>query len=513
MGRHLGDQETRAALVRAMTEDQNPGVRIKALEALAPHAKDKDVRAALVHTVRNDTTPGLRVMAIDLLTSEPDRDIAGVLQELVASEPNNYVKMRCQRALVDLERIGRRLLMRVVSMPTLRFQMKTLALLLGAALSLSAQTFGPIAKDGRFWVQQETGEMAPGSRLRVSVIGAVTVEGRAEPHFEYRVTRRVKADSEAEAKAIFERAHLAAVRRGPTATLTLEEPNCGRCAFAAELEVGVPQTLQEAIVGTRGGEVHIHNVAGRVIADSAGGAMEIGGVGGAVRATTAGGPISLGTIGGEVLCETAGGTISVDDARSNATLTSSGGSIRAGSIGGFLRAETAGGDVTAARVNGRVTAGTSGGSILIGQAGGPVNAESAGGSIEVAFAPKGVRVETAGGRIRLNDVAGQVYAANASGDIQAVFLDGAPLADSLLETNLGTIVVYLPANARLAVEATVDFAKGMNRIETDFPGIQIVQGEDGPGLSALHASGSLNGGGPVLRIRNTSGRIQIRKRQ
>ncbi|MEZ5391335.1 MAG: hypothetical protein R2724_00330 [Bryobacterales bacterium] len=99
-------------------------------------------------------------MAIDLLTSEPDRDIAGVLQELVASEPNNYVKMRCQRALVDLERIGRRLLMRVVSMPTLRFQMKTLALLLGAALS-SGETFGPIAKDGRFWVQQETGEMAP----------------------------------------------------------------------------------------------------------------------------------------------------------------------------------------------------------------------------------------------------------------------------------------------------------------------------------------------------------------
>lgn len=102
LGRHLGDQETRAALIRAMTEDQNPGVRIKALEALAPHAKDKDVRAALVHTVRHDTTPGLRVMAIDLLTSEPDREIAGVLQELVSSEPNNYVKMRCQRALVDL---------------------------------------------------------------------------------------------------------------------------------------------------------------------------------------------------------------------------------------------------------------------------------------------------------------------------------------------------------------------------------------------------------------------------
>ena len=390
---------------------------------------------------------------------------------------------------------------------------KAIGLLLAAVMSLSAQTPGPIARDGRFWVQQETGEIDRGSRLRVSVIGAVTIDSHAKPQFEYRVTRRVKADSEEQARMIFERARLTAARLGPTATLTLEEPGCGRCAFAAELEVRAPQSVQEVIVGTQGGEVRIHNLEGRVIADSAGGAMEIGGIGGAVRATTAGGPISLGAIGGEVRCETAGGTITVDNARGNATLTSSGGSIKAGSIGGFLRAETAGGDVIATRVEGRVIAGTSGGSIAIGQAGGPVNAESAGGSIDIAFAPRGVRAETAGGRIRLNDVAGQVYAANATGDIQAFFLDGVPLRDSLLETNLGTIVVYLPPNARMAVEATVDFAKGINRIESEFADIQVTQVGDSPGMTALHASGALNGGGPLLRIRNTNGRIQIRKRQ
>jgi hypothetical protein len=393
------------------------------------------------------------------------------------------------------------------------FDWKLASLALAAVASLSAQTLGPIARDGRFWVQQETGEIDRGSRLRVSVIGGVTIDGREAPHFEYRVTRRVKADSEAEARQIFERARLSASRSGPTATLTLEEPNCGRCAFSAELEVGAPLNLQEAIVGTRGGEVRIHKIAGRVIADSAGGAMEIGDIGGAVRATTAGGPISLGVIGGEVLCETAGGMISLDNGRGDATLTSSGGPIKVGTIGGSLRAETAGGDVTATRVEGRVIAGTSGGSIAIGQAGGLVNAESAGGSIEVAFAPKGVRAETASGRIRLNDVAGQVYAANGTGDIQAVFLDGAPLADSLLETNLGVIVVYIPANARLEVVATIDFAKGLNRIESEFDAIRVTPVSDTPGGAALHASGALNGGGPVLRIRNTNGRIQIRKRQ
>ncbi len=384
---------------------------------------------------------------------------------------------------------------------------------LAAALSLPGQTFGPIARDGRYWVQQQTGEIDRGSRLRVSVVGAVTIDGHDAPHFEYRVTRRVKAEREEQARAIFERARLVAARQGPTATLTLEDPSCGRCAFEADLEVRAPRGIHEAIVGTRGGEVRIHDVAGRVIADSAGGGMEIGGIGGALRATTAGGSISLGSIGGEVRCETAGGTITVDDAQRDATLTSSGGSIKVGVIGGSLRAETAGGDVAATRVGGRVIAGSSGGSISIGQAGGPVNAETAGGSIEVAFAPQGVRAETAGGRIRLQDVAGQVHAANATGDIQAVFLAGAPLRDSLLEANVGAIVVYLPPTVAMTIEATVDFAKGLNRIESEFADIEVTQVGETAGTAALRASGALNGGGPVLRIRNTSGRIQIRKRR
>lgn len=102
LGHNLDNGEIRQALMRAMVEDQNPGVRVKALESLAPHAKDPDVRAALVRTVRTDDNPGIRVMAIDLLTADPDREIAGVLQDLVATETNNYVRMRCQKALVEL---------------------------------------------------------------------------------------------------------------------------------------------------------------------------------------------------------------------------------------------------------------------------------------------------------------------------------------------------------------------------------------------------------------------------
>ncbi len=39
------------------------------------------------------------------------------------------------------------------------FEAKAIALLLAATISLSAQTLGTIARDGRFWVQQETGKI------------------------------------------------------------------------------------------------------------------------------------------------------------------------------------------------------------------------------------------------------------------------------------------------------------------------------------------------------------------
>jgi hypothetical protein len=389
------------------------------------------------------------------------------------------------------------------------------AVVFGLAATLGAQvqppTFGPVARDGRDWIQQENGVIERSSRLRISFGGTVRIDGRPSDDIEYRVMRRVRANSEAEARELFEQARLAVSRSGPTATLALAEPPCVRCGFVADLAIAVPNSLQEAIVGAGAGDIHVSGIEGRVNADSAGGSIELDVIGGSVRATAAG-PIALGSIGGEVRCQTAGGSISVQVARGDATLTTSGGAITVGEVGGALRAETAGGDVRAARVGGLVAAATSGGSIAIGQAGGTVNVETAGGSIEVAFAPRGVRAETAGGHIRLRDVAGRVQAASAAGDIQAFFLDGAPAGDSVLETNVGTIVVWLPAGARMAVDATVEFGKSLDRIRSDFDTIRAVRHGDGLGVQSVRAQGALNGGGPLLRIRNTNGRIEIRRR-
>ena len=104
LGPGSGDAEVRRAMIQALLEDENPGVRLNALGSLAAHKDEPEVRAALIQALQQDDNPGVRVQAIDLLTlelagDEQDRELAGVLQEVVRSESNNYVKMRGEQAL------------------------------------------------------------------------------------------------------------------------------------------------------------------------------------------------------------------------------------------------------------------------------------------------------------------------------------------------------------------------------------------------------------------------------
>ena len=373
----------------------------------------------------------------------------------------------------------------------------------------AAQTLSPLRREGGYYVQEERGELPAAPRLRISSTGAVEVEGGVGRQVSYQLTRKVKASSEGEAQRLFDEAPLTAARQGGSVTLRVDKPSCWSCGFSAALHVSAPHATQEALISTTGGAIRVSNIEGRVNADTAAGAISADNIGGGVRATTSGGPITLGAIGGPVRCETAGGPIKVGAVRGETVLSTSGGRIEVGEVLGSLRAETSGGDIKAQRVAGEVFAGTSGGVIQIGEALGRVVAETAGGSIEIAKAPQGVTADTAGGRIRLTEVAGAIRAASAAGNIEAVFLNGSPVADSLIETNAGAIVVFLPASLRVAVDASVGFARGLNRIESEFADIQVVRGSGG--ASEVRAVGVLNGGGPVLRIRNTSGRIQIRR--
>jgi len=141
-----------------------------------------------------------------------------------------------------------------------------------------------------------------------------------------------------------------------------------------------------------------------------------------------------------------------------------------------------------------------------------VTAESSGGAIQVNSA-KGVRCESAGGAIRLRNVAGAVHAFANSGSILAELVSGSFagkfMTDSILSTNAGDITVLIPSNLALTLQAAMNRAFGAYQFR--FPQFRPRVGGIA-GAGPLVAEGSLNGGGPLLRVNVTGGTIYLRRR-
>jgi hypothetical protein len=94
--------EVRDALLNAVAHDSNAGVRLKALDGLKPLAGDPQVRRTLAQVLLADDNPAVRMQVVDLLVSHRDDSMVGVLQNLVQKEDNNYVRLKCEKALKDM---------------------------------------------------------------------------------------------------------------------------------------------------------------------------------------------------------------------------------------------------------------------------------------------------------------------------------------------------------------------------------------------------------------------------
>jgi len=94
--------EVRGALLAALQHDPNAGVRLKALDGLKEFANDPETRKALTQVLLNDENPGVRTQVIDLLMQHRSDSMVGVFQELMGKEDNGYIRMRCQKALHEM---------------------------------------------------------------------------------------------------------------------------------------------------------------------------------------------------------------------------------------------------------------------------------------------------------------------------------------------------------------------------------------------------------------------------
>ncbi len=237
-----------------------------------------------------------------------------------------------------------------------------------------------------------------------------------------------------------------------------------------------------------------------------GGHIQVAGAAGDLNAFTAGGFINTGYIQGEASLHSGGGHIRSAGIGGKAELATEGGNITVGKAGNFVQVKTGGGQIDFGEVRGSVHAQTGGGGIRVMYVSGPMDVESSGGSICLTRVSGAVRAETGSGTITawINPAAASSGTSSASSSATvAVSLSGA----SQLISGEGDIVVFLPRNLAANIEAIIEHG-GEHRIEAD-PALALQVTKLGPSNGPLKAVAALNGGGPVLKLRTTGGRIKL----
>jgi len=102
------DPEVKAALISALEGDDNPGVRQQALRVLMHQSLDNEVKQALVYTLSHDKNSGMRIAAINGLAAASmdghrlDQDILTIIKQKIDSDKNNYVRRQARTVIEEV---------------------------------------------------------------------------------------------------------------------------------------------------------------------------------------------------------------------------------------------------------------------------------------------------------------------------------------------------------------------------------------------------------------------------
>jgi HEAT repeats/Putative zinc-finger len=97
-----GTSQVRDALLNALATDPIASVRLKALEGLKPISTDPEVRKTLSQVLLTDDNAAVRMQVVDLLVAHRDDSMVGMLQNLMQHEDNGYVRLKCEKALKEM---------------------------------------------------------------------------------------------------------------------------------------------------------------------------------------------------------------------------------------------------------------------------------------------------------------------------------------------------------------------------------------------------------------------------
>jgi len=100
-------QDVREALTYSLRYDNNPGVRLKALEGLSSVVReDVRVRNAVLDALLNDSNPGVRLGALHALEpARADTSVRQALRQLAKEDPNDSIRTQSRRVLATMPEI------------------------------------------------------------------------------------------------------------------------------------------------------------------------------------------------------------------------------------------------------------------------------------------------------------------------------------------------------------------------------------------------------------------------
>jgi hypothetical protein len=390
-----------------------------------------------------------------------------------------------------------------------RYLAFAVVLLLGAPLWAQSQ----ILREGGAWVEETIGTLQPGRNVRiVADVGSVEIEtgGKA---YRYIIRKRSFAWTQSEARRQFDMMRIVAGRDGDYSQLRVamsDAHHFGR--LTADIILQLPRDLAVVKVDTAGGNIVVQNTSARLelvtkrrrhprarrdITRSRRARWAEASISktweATLRRATAADRSPSATCADARRSPASGSNININSVGSG-SVDIDGGCISVNHSGGDLVVKTTGGSVTLGSIDGNVTAETGGGNIRLGSARGLVTATAANGNIELWKLSRGARAQSS------------------TGAITAEFLGGrGAFNDSLLRTTSGDVRVYLNNKVAATVHASSAMASGMG-IQTDFKELRIVSegsafGPNSP--RSMFAEGTLNGGGPQLKVLTTVGQIEF----
>ena len=321
----------------------------------------------------------------------------------------------------------------------------------------------------------ETFPVAADGRLTIDTnCGGIDVQSTADDTVSIRIQRAAEIKANRRAAEILKNLDVQITHEGPDVKIEAKFTGGAKRwqkrqnELDVQFDILVPQQYNLDLK-TACDDISVANITGDVSAKTFRAGLRLQDITGRIDGTTSIGNIDLKTFSGDVVLQTTAGNITLADGTGDVKAKATGGNLQVTQVTGIVNGETSGGGIT--------LRGCKGGADL----------KAAGGSVEVEN-DRPVLAKVSGGSIHceLREV---------SAVSQSLLLD--------LETMGGSINVSLIRDIDARIEAKVLGGS----VTTEFP----VSVEADGAVKPDQLRGTINGGGPLLRLRSVGGNIILRE--